>query len=58
MMPREVVVDSQFRFLVSLTQTFVSDFRDVLPEVSKAVNSCTFLSIDCEFTGNNLFHTL
>ena len=58
MMPHLFVKESQFRFLVNLTQTFVSDFRDILPEVSKAVNNCTFLSVDCEFTGNNLFHTL
>ncbi|CAG9817861.1 unnamed protein product [Phaedon cochleariae] len=32
----------------------ISNFTKVLPEVEKAIQNCTFLSIDCELTGLNV----
>ncbi|KAJ8986167.1 hypothetical protein NQ317_005641 [Molorchus minor] len=35
-----------------------SNFKTVLPEVEKAIENCTFLSIDCELTGLNIEHNI
>ncbi|KAJ8923107.1 hypothetical protein NQ315_001660 [Exocentrus adspersus] len=35
-----------------------SNFKSILPDVEKAINNCTFLSIDLEFTGLDLVRNI